>query len=38
MEGALLISLDHNEARAGTAIYFSVVPNDSGVPMHDVIP
>jgi hypothetical protein len=37
MEGALLISLDHSEARTGTAIYFSVVPNESGVPMHDVI-
>ena len=38
MEGALLISLDHNEGKAGTAIYFSVVPNDSGVSMHKYIP
>ena len=38
MEGCLLIGLDHSEAKAGIAIYFSVVPNDSGVPMHDMIP
>jgi len=38
MEGCLLISLDRSEARTGTDIYFSVVPNDSGTPMHNAVP
>lgn len=37
MEGCLLISPDRSDVHAETSIYFSVVPNDSGEPMHDII-
>jgi len=36
-EGCLLIGLDRDDARVGTVIRCPVVPNESGVPMHDAI-
>lgn len=37
MEGCLLISPSPSNAKAGTAIDFSVVPNESGEPLHEFI-
>ena len=38
MEGYLLIKPDRADAKEGTAIRFSVIPNDSGERLHKLIP
>jgi hypothetical protein len=37
MEGCLLISPNCSDAKTGTAIELSVVPNDSGEPLHEFV-
>ena len=37
MEGYLLIKPDRADAKGGTAIRFSVIPNDSGERLHHAI-
>ena len=37
MEGCLLINPSCSDAKTGTAIDFSVVPNDSGEPLHEFV-